>query len=124
FAIGCSAEAPPSPASEAVASTTQDAHAHWGHHFCGGTTGHECSADEVCVSFLSRSCPGPNAVGLCLPRPHHCSSEVDSVCGCDGATYDNLCEAAESGTTLAHHGSCAPGPSCDGTHQCPGLGTC
>jgi len=121
MAIACSAEAPPAPSSD-VATASQDSH--WGHHFCGGSTNHECDDNEVCVSFLSQSCPGPNAVGLCLPRPHQCPAVSDPVCGCDGATYGNLCEAAQNGAALAHRGACSSAPTCNEHVKCPGAGTC
>jgi hypothetical protein len=60
----------------------------------------------LCLPLLSRACPGPKHIGICVPRPHTCSDVSDPVCGCDGVTYDNLCEAAAARTAIVHTGAC------------------
>ncbi|HVU00565.1 MAG TPA: Kazal-type serine protease inhibitor [Polyangiaceae bacterium] len=118
---GCSVESP-QPATDGVAAASQDSH--WAHHFCGGPSGATCGAGEACLTFFTRSCPGPHAAGICVPRPSHCPAVSDPVCGCDGVTYDNYCEAAQAGVSFEHKGACEVAPSCDATHACPGAGTC
>lgn len=46
--------------------------------------------------------------GLCSPRPQVCTTEYDPVCGCNGITYGNACEAARSGVSVAYRGPCPP----------------
>jgi len=35
-----------------------------------------------------------------------CADVQDLVCGADGQTYANLCEARKAGTDMRHHGAC------------------
>jgi hypothetical protein len=46
--------------------------------------------------------------GYCMPRPETCTKEYAPVCGCDGKTYGNRCEAARSGEDVASLGPCTP----------------
>jgi hypothetical protein len=44
--------------------------------------------------------------GGCRPPPSTCEGTVVPVCGCDGATYQNECEAQRSRVRIAHDGGC------------------
>ncbi|MFU8806412.1 MAG: Kazal-type serine protease inhibitor domain-containing protein, partial [Bradymonadaceae bacterium] len=75
---------------------------------CGGFAGDlNCEADEFCVYPKG----DPNNVcyieGVCTKIPGGaCSGEFDPVCGCDGQTYSNACEAHTAGVDYAATGPC------------------
>jgi hypothetical protein len=125
---GCGSGAPADePATSTVGQSQQD----WRFpRFCGGLwdpDGRECKDDEFCLPFMSRGCPGPHEFGFCFPRPHFCPKFSSPVCGCDGTTYDNLCDAAQAGVVMEHKGACAPtapGSCASGGTVCPGSGVC
>lgn len=95
---------------------------------CGGRAEVECRADSVCLPFVPRGCPGPRRIGMCVPKPRHCPPISHPVCGCDGITYANFCEAAQAGASVEHRGECAPSgePVCGGAagEECAGAGVC
>lgn len=65
---------------------------------CGGSLRCDYSANQGCE-------PQP---GVCSPQPPPmCTREYNPLCGCDGRTYGNPCEHAQSGVALAHQGPCA-----------------
>lgn len=44
--------------------------------------------------------------GVCAARPRVCTAVVFPVCGCDGKTYRNACEAARAGVSVRSTESC------------------
>ena len=62
----------------------------------------DCADDEYCRKRKGRC----EAEGVCEPRPEVCPLVIDPVCGCDGETYDNACEAAASGVSLEDDEAC------------------
>jgi len=72
---------------------------------CGGFRGAECSDASAYCSFGSM-CGADDRTGVCTPRPKFCPALASPVCGCDGKTYTNYCEAAQQGVSIKFHGPC------------------
>jgi len=62
----------------------------------------DCGATEYCHKATD-TC---GSTGVCRPRPGACTHHIAIVCGCDGAGYNNECEAWRAGTAVAHNGPC------------------
>ena len=69
---------------------------------CGSND--QCASREYCA-FPPGSC-GLVSWGVCEPRPEACLEIFKPVCGCDGRTYGNACEAATAGVSVAQDGPC------------------
>ncbi len=82
-------------------------------------TNADCTASEYCAGA------GCDVEGTCEARPQVCSSNVAPVCGCDGTTYDNACDAAEAGVRVASNGACpSPGGTCASNTDCEATQYC
>jgi hypothetical protein len=95
---------------------------------CGGPNDRACGPRRYCERT------GCSAYGVCQRRPQVCTEIYAPVCGCDGKTYPNECDAERQGVSVASQGPCAdacegecsPRVFCGGIagFPCPGGGTC
>ncbi|MFX1517170.1 MAG: Kazal-type serine protease inhibitor domain-containing protein, partial [Promethearchaeota archaeon] len=79
------------------------------------TSNADCGTGEYCAKDPG-DCDG---TGTCEPQPELCPDVWDPVCGCDGITYGNICEAAYAGVNIAYEGECIP--TCTSNADC-GIG--
>jgi predicted secreted protein len=74
---------------------------------CGGLIGKTCGAGSYCDYAAAASCGAGDQTGKCDTKPQFCPALVLPVCGCDGKTYNNSCEANRAGASVHTAGACA-----------------
>jgi hypothetical protein len=76
---------------------------------CGGLLARTCDANEWC-DFGDGSCGSGDRTGVCQPRAIGGGACAPSpVCGCDGKTYSNACNAHQAGMDTMKTNACIPG---------------
>lgn len=74
------------------------------------TTTPQCGSGKFC-DLRATSNGRLDVTGTCRSTPVACPDEFAPVCGRDGKLYENACQAARGGTTVAKLGSCESRPA-------------
>lgn len=73
---------------------------------CGGRGSPPCGRGTFCNFPPSSFCGRADGPGVCTPIPSMCTRELMPVCGCDGSTYSNPCEAQRASVSVETLGAC------------------
>jgi hypothetical protein len=76
---------------------------------CGGLRppgAPDCDEGLFCQHQPGAMCGAADAPGECVAIPDVCTDIFDPVCGCDGQTYSNACEAAANQVGILALGEC------------------
>ena len=81
---------------------------------CGGPNKITCNSALYC-QLPAGQCSAPDAAGTCVKAPTFCMRVSRPVCGCNGKTYPNECEARHVKMAIDAPGACKKPPATDAT---------
>jgi hypothetical protein len=81
---------------------------------CGGPNHITCNSALYC-QLPAGQCSAADAAGVCAKAPDFCMRVSRPVCGCNGKTYMNECEARKARVAIDTTGACKKQPTTDGT---------
>jgi len=73
-----------------------------------------CGTDDMC-KIATGNCMLMSASqeGVCITPPEMCTYDFNPVCGCDGVSYSNECDALGSGVNVMNVGCCPDDEDCE-----------
>jgi len=81
---------------------------------CGGPEKITCNSALYC-QVPAGQCSNPDAAGTCVKAPDFCMRVSRPVCGCNGKTYANECDARHAKVAIDTASACKKPPAPAGT---------
>ena len=80
---------------------------------CGGPQKITCNSALYC-QLPAGQCSNADTAGTCVKAPDFCMRVSRPVCGCNGKTYANECEARKARVAIDTTGACKKPPAAEG----------
>ncbi|MEO6839441.1 MAG: Kazal-type serine protease inhibitor family protein [Bradyrhizobium sp.] len=81
---------------------------------CGGPDHITCNSALYC-QLPAGQCSASDTAGVCAKMPDFCMRVSRPVCGCNGKTYANECDARHAKVAIDTPGACKKPPAAPGT---------